>query len=88
MPPEALVGAPMAPGPGLVGRRTELDSIGDFLDALSTATPDSASRLPRAVSIQGPAGIGKTVLWLDAVATAERRGVRGGPDPRAHQRDV
>jgi DNA-binding CsgD family transcriptional regulator len=52
----------------IVGRDAELDALGHFLDAL----PASRGGLV----LEGEAGIGKTVLWLEAVRMAEARGYR------------
>jgi DNA-binding CsgD family transcriptional regulator len=51
-----------------VGRRTEEQAVADFL----AAVPLQSS----AVVIEGEAGIGKTTLWLDAVARARTHGFR------------
>jgi hypothetical protein len=52
----------------VVGRGRELAEVAAFL----TAIPDG----PRALLIDGEAGIGKTTVWLDAVRNAEDRGYR------------
>jgi AAA ATPase domain len=52
----------------VVGRARELPEVAAFL----TAIPDG----PRALLIDGEAGIGKTTVWLDAVRNAEDRGYR------------
>jgi DNA-binding CsgD family transcriptional regulator len=49
-----------------IGRVPELGSIAGFLDAVPAG--------PSALVIQGEAGIGKTVLWNEAVAAARDRG--------------
>jgi DNA-binding CsgD family transcriptional regulator len=51
---------------GAIGRGSELGSIAGFLDAVAAG--------PSALLIQGEAGIGKTVLWNEAVAAARDRG--------------
>jgi DNA-binding CsgD family transcriptional regulator len=53
---------------GIFGRDLELAAIERFLD--------SAPTWPRAVVIEGEAGIGKTILWLEGVRRAEDLGVR------------
>ncbi len=52
----------------LVGRQAELGAVEAFLDGL----PERGSSLVLA----GEAGIGKTVLWRQALALAEERGLR------------
>jgi hypothetical protein len=52
----------------VVGRERELAELGAFLAAI----PDG----PRALLLEGDAGIGKTTVWLDAVRSAEQRGYR------------
>ncbi|OBK46811.1 LuxR family transcriptional regulator [Mycobacterium sp. 1081908.1] len=52
----------------IVSRQAEERALADFLD--------SALREPSALVIEGEAGIGKTTLWLDAVAQAGERGFR------------
>ena len=54
--------------PAIVGRVTELETIERFLDELGS----SAS----ALVIEGEAGIGKTTVWREGVAGAERRSYR------------
>ncbi len=56
------------PGPGrdVVGRAREVAAIEAFLDA--------GDRLPRALVIEGEAGIGKTTLWHRATDGARARG--------------
>ncbi len=49
-----------------VGREAELDSIQAFIDAVP--------RGPSALSISGPAGIGKTILWEAGGGGAPERG--------------
>ena len=53
---------------GIFGRDLELTAMEQFL----SSTPN----WPRAVVIEGEAGIGKTTLWLEAVRRAEERGMR------------
>ena len=52
----------------LVGRSRELARLADFAAGL----PDG----PAALLIRGEPGIGKTILWREGVAAAEREGVR------------
>jgi hypothetical protein len=52
----------------VVGRERELAAVGAFL----TAVPDG----PRALVLEGEAGIGKTTVWLAAVRAADDRGFR------------
>jgi DNA-binding NarL/FixJ family response regulator len=52
----------------VVGRERELAEVSVFLGAI----PDG----PRALLLEGDAGIGKTTVWLDAVRSAEHRGYR------------
>ncbi|WP_319017958.1 ATP-binding protein [Mycolicibacterium baixiangningiae] len=49
-------------------RAPESAAVADFLDALT--------RRPTALMFEGEAGIGKTTVWLSAVAQARRRGLR------------
>ena len=59
----------MGTNPGyVVGRERELAAVGAFL----TAVPDG----PRALLLEGEAGIGKTTVWLAAVRAADGRGFR------------
>jgi predicted ATPase len=59
----------MGTNPGyIVGRERELAAVGAFL----TAVPDG----PRALLLEGEAGIGKTTVWLAAVRAADDRGFR------------
>jgi len=59
----------MGTNPGyVVGRERELAAVGAFL----TAVPDG----PRALLLEGEAGIGKTTVWLAAVRAADDRGFR------------
>ena len=51
----------------IVGRDAERAAIGSFLDRSAEG--------PVALVIDGPAGIGKSTLWLDAVAAARERGL-------------
>ena len=57
----------MNPG-SVVGRERELTAVGAFL----MAVPDG----PRALLVEGEAGIGKTTVWLAAVRAAGDRGFR------------
>jgi hypothetical protein len=57
----------MNPG-SVVGRERELAAVNAFL----TAVPDG----PRALLVEGEAGIGKTTVWLAAVRAAGDRGFR------------
>jgi DNA-binding CsgD family transcriptional regulator len=52
----------------LVGRERELATVAAFVDAI----PEG----PRALLLEGEAGIGKTTIWLYAVGAAEARGFR------------
>jgi DNA-binding CsgD family transcriptional regulator len=52
----------------LVGRERELATVAAFVDAI----PEG----PRALLLEGEAGIGKTTIWLEAVGVAEARGFR------------
>src|SRR4051794_17854678 len=52
----------------LIGRETELDSVGAFLDGLRAD--------PGALALEGEAGAGKTALWLAALELARERGIR------------
>jgi DNA-binding CsgD family transcriptional regulator len=52
----------------LVGRERELATVTAFFDAI----PQS----PRALLLEGEAGIGKTTIWIGAVGAAEDRGFR------------
>ena len=59
----------MGTSPGyVVGRERELAAVGAFL----TAVPNG----PRALLLEGEAGIGKTTVWLAAVRAAGDRGFR------------
>ncbi len=59
----------MGTSPGyVVGRERELAAVGAFL----TAVPNG----PRALLLEGEAGIGKTTVWLAAVRAADDRGFR------------
>ena len=77
----------------IVGRERELDAVSKFLDG--------ASQFPRALLIQGEAGIGKTTIWREASrrAGSDARVLMARPsesegklsfsvltDPRAHAR--
>jgi DNA-binding CsgD family transcriptional regulator len=50
----------------VVGRQAEERALSEFLDAVP--------REPRALVLEGEAGIGKTTLWLDALDSARQRG--------------
>ena len=52
----------------LVGREQELEAISRFLAARDA--------LPAGLLVEGPAGVGKTTLWREAVARAETAGYR------------
>ena len=52
----------------IVGRSVELEAIRRCLDGIATG--------PIGLVIDGPAGIGKSTLWLEAIARAEERGIR------------
>jgi DNA-binding CsgD family transcriptional regulator/tetratricopeptide (TPR) repeat protein len=52
----------------LIGRDEELRAIGEFVDAEPAP--------PAALLLDGPAGIGKTTLWAEAVRRARERGLR------------
>src|SRR5919204_6412041 len=52
----------------LVGRERELATVTTFVDAI----PEG----PRALLLEGEAGIGKTTIWLEAVGVSEERGFR------------
>ncbi len=52
----------------VIGRDAELEAIERFLDGLPSAA--------RALLIDGEAGIGKTTVWSEAIAAAERRSYR------------
>ena len=51
----------------VVGRESEIDSVHDFLEAVSGG--------PIALLIEGEAGIGKTTLWREGIAEARERGL-------------
>jgi DNA-binding CsgD family transcriptional regulator len=53
---------------GIVGREAERASLEEVLDAVSGG--------PAAILLEGEAGIGKTALWQEAVASARRRSYR------------
>ena len=55
-----------APTQQIVGRETELEQIGRFLDAIPNG--------PSSLLIEGEAGIGKTTLWLAGVDRGIERG--------------
>ena len=48
----------------IVGRRTELVALGEFLDAVPAGGA--------ALLLEGDAGIGKTALWQEGVAPRPR----------------
>jgi uncharacterized protein (DUF2267 family) len=52
----------------VIGREREI--------AVVSAFPDSVPRGPRALLVEGEAGIGKSMVWLEAVRLAEARGYR------------
>jgi predicted ATPase len=54
--------------PAIVGRDAELQTVERFLDELGSAVT--------ALAIEGEAGIGKTTVWREGVAGAERRSYR------------
>ena len=51
----------------LIGREAELSSVCGFLDR--------AAHVPTALVLEGETGVGKSTLWLAAVAAARRRGL-------------
>jgi Cdc6-like AAA superfamily ATPase len=51
---------------GVVGRESELRAVQSFLASMATG--------PTALLIEGEPGIGKTMLWFQAVRAAESRG--------------
>ena len=53
---------------GVIGREREI--------AVVSACLDSVSRGPRALLVEGEAGIGKSTVWFEAVRLAEARGYR------------
>ena len=55
------------PGDGLVARQLELEQIDAFLDAVPAG-------ISSAISITGPAGIGKTSVWREGVRRAQASG--------------
>jgi AAA ATPase domain len=57
----------MAPS-AILGRDLEIGVVSGFLDRLDSG--------PSALSIEGPAGIGKTTIWLAGVGDAAKRGYR------------
>ena len=59
--------ASVAAADALVGRETELARLSAFLRAVGS---------PRALIIEGEAGLGKTSLWRAGVSTARERGLR------------
>ncbi|TAJ99312.1 MAG: LuxR family transcriptional regulator [Chloroflexota bacterium] len=58
----------------IVGRQAELATLQRFVDGLAQARPSADA--DRFVLIEGPAGIGKSQLWLAGAELAVRRGVR------------
>jgi class 3 adenylate cyclase len=52
----------------IVGREAELAAVKRFLEHVAPG--------PRALVIEGEAGIGKTTLWLAAISAAEQRAIR------------
>src|SRR5207249_8756280 len=54
--------------PARFGRQAELARLSSFLDAAPTG--------PEALVLGGEAGIGKSALWLDALASAGARSFR------------
>ena len=52
----------------LIGRQEELSQLGGFLESLAAG--------PRALLLEGEAGIGKTALWQAGLAHARARGQR------------
>ena len=56
------------PSPAIVGRDRELHDISAFLDRVEDG--------PSALVLEGPAGIGKTTLWIAGVRAAIERGHR------------
>jgi DNA-binding CsgD family transcriptional regulator len=57
-----------APTQQIVGRESELEQIGRFIDAIPNG--------PSSLLIEGEAGIGKTTLWLAGVDRGIERGLR------------
>ncbi len=53
----------------MIGRDDENERIGGFLDA-------SSVEAPRALVLEGEAGIGKSTLWLEGLDLARERGLR------------
>src|SRR5688500_9607336 len=53
---------------GIVGRRAELDVLGDFVASIAGGAS--------ALVLDGEAGVGKTTLWKAGAAEAEARGFR------------
>ena len=58
----------MLPALEVVGRKSEIDSVHDFLEAVPGG--------PIALLIEGEIGIGKTTLWRQGVAEAGERGLQ------------
>jgi predicted ATPase len=58
----------MGPASAILGRDLELGVISGFLDRIESG--------PIALVIEGPAGIGKTTIWLAVVGDATNRGYR------------
>ena len=67
VPPVCRHGYAMASG--MIGRDNEVEGIRAFLDARLVEAP-------RALVLEGEAGIGKSTLWLSAVELARERGLR------------
>src|ERR1700748_2004320 len=66
--PALVTGAISRPA-GVIGREGEI--------AVVSACLDPEPRGPRALLIDGEAGIGKSTVWFEAVRLAEARGYRG-----------
>ncbi len=52
----------------VIGRERELSAVNAFIESIPSG--------PRALLLEGEAGIGKTTVWLEAVRSAEDRGYR------------
>jgi predicted ATPase len=59
--------------PVVLGRQAELDQLTAMLDAVVAG--------PRAVVVEGPAGIGKTTVWQAALEAARARSRCWPPAP-------
>ena len=57
-----------APEFAVIGRKSELATIRGFVASIPAG--------PRSLVLEGAAGIGKTTLWLEAAAMAQRAGYR------------